>query len=90
MQFVIASYSLNGTFLGLNNLTDQLQLCGGKSSDVDITTSFLNYGTSFENKCTVSLLKFFNKNDVIFYDLYIVDKVPTAMRVLFFWYSFCF
>jgi hypothetical protein len=82
LKFKIATYALNGTFLGLEDLTSQLQLCAGskttglsEDSD-DLEQSFLKFGTSFENKCTVSLLKFLqNDNPTLFYDLYIVDKV---------------
>lgn len=33
LQFVLAAYDINGTWLGLHNWTLQLQACGGHASE---------------------------------------------------------
>ena len=43
LSMVLAVYTFNGTFLGLEPLNDQLQLCGGDPQD---TNKFLRVGTS--------------------------------------------
>ena len=41
----MAAYSLNGTYLGLRELGDELQLCTGKAED---PTAFLQFGVGLE------------------------------------------
>lgn len=50
LRYVLAPYSLNGTFLGLVELTNQLQLCTGGASS---PSSFLNFGTALQIACNV-------------------------------------
>ena len=47
MTFTAALYSLNGTFIGYTNVTDELQLCESKPSDA---RRWLGFGTSYFNK----------------------------------------
>ena len=44
-RYVMAAYSLNGTYLGLRELGDELQLCSGKAED---PTAFLQFGVGLE------------------------------------------
>lgn len=51
LQFVLASYDINGTWLGLHNWTTQLQVCGGSTHEAALWTRYvchiqLGQGTS--------------------------------------------
>ena len=52
MRYVLAGYSLNGTYQGLVELSDQLQLCAGGGASA---TSYLDFGTDFALTCAVPL-----------------------------------
>ena len=45
---MLAAYSLNGTYLGLRELSDELQLCSGKAED---PTAFLKFGVGLKVEC---------------------------------------
>lgn len=47
LNFKMARYKLDGTFLGWKNFTTQLQLCGGKVKQLDRWRFF---GTDYRNK----------------------------------------
>jgi hypothetical protein len=47
-SYVLAAYSLNGTYLGLRELSDELQLCSGKAED---PTAFLKFGVGLKVEC---------------------------------------
>ena len=70
LRFRLARHSLNGTFLGMVNLTSQLQLC---SAHPDKVTSFLRFGTTYENKCRIDLNTLLEQDETEFYDLYILS-----------------
>jgi hypothetical protein len=38
LQFVLAGYDINGTWLGLHNWTLQLQVCGGATREAALWT----------------------------------------------------
>ena len=40
LRFVLASYDINGTWLGLHNWTLQLQACGGSTREASLWTRF--------------------------------------------------
>jgi len=52
LVFVLSAYHLNGTWLGLYNLTTQFQLCGGIHENLG---KWLRFGTNFENSCSLSV-----------------------------------
>jgi Meckelin (Transmembrane protein 67) len=90
LTFYLAVYSLNGTYLGLELLSNQLQLCAQTSDYATQSTkpSFLDFGNYFENRCdfdTQVLLT--NATETVFYDMYVLDAsdntlipVPVRMR----------
>mgnify|MGYP002836035031 CR=1 FL=1 len=47
---MLAAYSLNGTYLGLRELSDELQLCSGKAED---PTAFLKFGVGLTVECSL-------------------------------------
>ncbi|KAJ3285757.1 Meckelin [Borealophlyctis nickersoniae] len=84
IPLVLASYALNGTFLGLQNLTTQLQLC--TSGPVPEMTDWLQMGHDYEQQCTLNLFKYLNMSTTtIFYDLYMLDQnnnlFPIPVRI---------
>lgn len=52
LRLVLATFDLDGTWLGLANWTTQLQACGGAAGAADAWTYF---GTSYEVACSVSV-----------------------------------
>ena len=49
-RYVLAAYSLNGTYLGLRELSDELQLCSGKAED---PTAYLKFGVGLKVECSL-------------------------------------
>lgn len=80
MSFKLAKYALNGTWLGMEDLSTQLMFCGmqvpftdegaGSSSN----TRWLQFGhnTKQTYQCDLTLLM---QEETFFYDLYMVDQV---------------
>ncbi|OQS06005.1 transmembrane protein [Thraustotheca clavata] len=89
LQFIVASYSMNGTFLGFSPLSTQLLVCDpttmgnfGYSSD----WLLFGFGMNFNYGCDLS--SYFNMiQPMMFYELYLVDKannnafIPVPIRV---------
>lgn len=69
IAFKLAKYDYQGRFLGLEDLTDQLQMCGGNPSNLD---RWMRFGTNYENSCNLDLNELLTY-ETVFYDLYIVD-----------------
>ena len=72
MKFLLARYALNGTFMGMEELTNQLLYCpsdGGISS----STKWHQFGHSekIEYSCNISLLQ---NMEMFFYDAFIKDE----------------
>jgi len=78
----MAAYSLNGTYLGLRELGDELQLCTGKAED---PTAFLQFGVGLEVECSLKLGTLLAVTEPTFYDLYLrVDNeqlYPVPVRL---------
>jgi len=74
LLFKLAKYAFNGTYLGQEDLTDQLQVCGGH---YDVMTRWMKFGTQFFNGCNVRLTSIINSTETIFYDPYFVDSDGT-------------
>ena len=73
LDFVVSRYSLNGTWLGLEALTWQFQLCGGKWSTLH---SWRYFGLSTLNNCTLAfekMLELAAREGGTFYDIYLRD-----------------
>jgi len=75
LNFQLAKYAFNGTYLGYTNLTNQLQLCGGH---YETTTRWMNFGTQYVNSCQIRLESILdNTEETVFYDPYFVDADNT-------------
>ena len=61
MRYLLASYSLNGTYLGLTDLASQLQLCESGAED---PSAWLNVGNDFRVSCNVPLASLLARTDV--------------------------
>jgi len=68
LKYMVASYSLNGTYLGLAELSDELQLCTGVARDA---TAYLTFGTGMTVDCVVKLDELLATTEPTFYDLYL-------------------
>lgn len=57
LQFVLSTYDINGTWLGLHNWTLQLQACGGSGRDAALWTRSAVYAVHgrFEHREHVGL-----------------------------------
>lgn len=84
LKFMLASYAADGTFLGLDELAGQLQLCDGTDQD---KVKWRKFGTNFENRCSINLNELMAKHPTTtFYDLYYVDAeeklYPVSVKIL--------
>ncbi|GAQ91983.1 Meckelin-like protein [Klebsormidium nitens] len=73
VTLVLSMFTLNGTWLGFQNLTRQFQLCNGNEDDVN---QWQRIGTDYENSCDLKLtaVQHFEQSDEpIFYDIYFQD-----------------
>ena len=68
LRYLLAAYSTNGTYLGLQELTTQLQLCRGGAAD---PAAFLDVGTDMRVACDVPPVDLLAVAEITFYDLYL-------------------
>ena len=79
MTYLASVTGLNGTWYGVQNVTDQFIVCGAKLENADEWSIF---GTNFVSSCDVEVSALLNKfrlskqltDDVLFYDVYVVDQ----------------
>ncbi len=79
LTYVASVTGLNGTWYGMQNVTDQFIICGTRLNHADEWTKF---GTNFVATCEVEVSAMLNKfrlnkqltDDVLFYDVYLVDQ----------------
>ena len=77
LDFYLAAYDINGKYLGLYALTNQLLLCPNSAAAGDIISSF---GTSVELACEIDLTVF-NQTETIFYEMFLKDSDGTFKDV---------
>lgn len=75
LRFKVASYDIEGNFLGFEDMLDQLFVC--EVGDQELVTQF-KIGSSVKKTCLFDLITLTNKltyprNTNIFYDLFLVD-----------------
>jgi len=84
MSFKLAKYALNGSWLGTEDLSTQLQYCrmdvpytseGAGSSS---STRWLQFGHNIKQSYQCNLTQLMEQ-ETYFYDLYVVDQVSTLM-----------
>ncbi|XP_013392661.1 meckelin-like, partial [Lingula anatina] len=83
LKLIVAKYALNGTFLGLENVTgDTLQICSG---NLKMLNAALQFGTTYSLSCQVSMDDLWdeNKYPLIFYDLYLEFTDSSGARKLY-------
>lgn len=88
LHFVLATYSLNGTWLGFTNLTGSLQLCG---ADYREASAWTHFGVNYENSCVMDVQDIMNQvrlqfsSGPLFFDLFLQDGgtlYPVPIKVL--------
>ena len=91
LTYLASVTGLNGTWHGVQNVTDQLIVCGTTLENAD---EWARFGTNFLSNCQVSVDSILNKfrlekkitDEVLFYDLYVVDQnyeyYPVAVKLL--------
>lgn len=78
MVFQIATFSVDGTFEGFTELSDQLILCPHSLED---SKNFREFGTNVIIDCDLNLTSFVSADKNKFYDLYYVDQDGTLLDV---------
>eukprot|EP00794_Sanderia_malayensis_P012250 gene12250-13512_t len=66
LRFVVAIFTPNGSFVGIENDTTVMQLCQDKHTKMSAALSFL---TAYQISCSLSMTKLKSK-EMFFYDLY--------------------
>lgn len=84
LQFFLATYTLEGDFLGIEPLTNQLNLCK-KSFDLN----YLSFGKSIQISCEIDYYRFSNRANytTYFYELFLLDPVandyiPIPLKII--------
>eukprot|EP01137_Pigoraptor_chileana_P006845 Opistho-2@51671 len=71
LNFILAAYALNGTFLGYQQLGSQLQLCEASST---VSRAYLEFGLPYELACKTSIASLAaTYKQPVFYDIYFHD-----------------
>jgi len=79
LTYVLAAYTLNGTFLGLQPLTQQLQLCTGVAKN---PAAFLKVGTALKVSCSLQVgALLLAAREPTYYDLYLMTSDATLYPV---------
>ncbi|CAG9465619.1 unnamed protein product [Pedinophyceae sp. YPF-701] len=75
LRLKAAAYALDGTYLGLEDVTDQLQVCGDVADKV---SDWNRYGVHYNVECRVEVVQLLQRGTArgggaVFYDLYLED-----------------
>ena len=76
-SYLLAGYTLNGTYLGLSELTTELQLCTGGAAD---PTAFLDFGTGQKITCNVPVGELLDVQTPTFYDMCVEPRSDRRLR----------
>lgn len=80
LQFKFAKYTMNGTFVGIEDVQNQFEFCAKDSLSVDNGRSHWSvFGLSYrvEHTCPISSLV---GNEMFLYDMYLVDESADACK----------
>ncbi|TPX32052.1 hypothetical protein SmJEL517_g04744 [Synchytrium microbalum] len=85
IPFYLAMYTLNGTFLGMQPLTTQLQFCEGSS--LNNRKSWTGVGRNYQSSCKLNLASLLSGFvSTVFYEIYVLDGTgsyaPVPIRLL--------
>ena len=73
----LAKYTLNGTFLGLDDLSsNEFEYC--LDSSLNQPPHWLNFGMSYRRERPCSIYEQLQEQDMFFYDMYIVDNTTES------------
>ena len=81
LTYLASVTGLNGTWHGIQNVTDQFVICGTRLNDA---REWAKFGTNFVANCQVELAAVLNKfslakglaDQVLFYDVYVHFPLP--------------
>jgi meckelin len=79
LEYWVAKYTVDGTFLGFEELNDQLFLC--PTTSATFGKNFRQFGTNFQNSCLYDLSNLLTEEDTIFYELFLKDSDGTFWDV---------
>jgi len=72
LPLVVVSFALNGTFLGVHNISDQILLCQDRPSH---TQTAWRVGVTYQTECALSLSELSTwSNFPVFYDIFLRDR----------------
>jgi len=83
LRFIAAKYSLEGDFLGYENFTTQLQLCG---ADYEYGKDYREFGTTVKTSCNFDASELITSsiqpnNTDVFYELFLIDTSDNYIDV---------
>lgn len=72
LLFYIAKYDIFGKYLGMSELTTELELC---STSYEDGIQFRSFGSTIINRCNIDLTQYFSRSNhtMYFYELYLLD-----------------
>jgi meckelin len=71
MEFLLAEFDINGTFLGFQEMTDQLILCPHSLED---SKKYRKFGTNMIIECSFDLSTIYDKPQTTFFELYFKEQ----------------
>lgn len=78
LDFKMAKYHMDGTFMGYEPLTDQLILCPHSSQE---TERYREFGTNVQIDCTLNVELYTTLEDTYFYEIFLIDSNGLAKDV---------
>lgn len=78
LDFILAKYHMDGTFLGYEALTDQLILCPHSSQE---TQRYREFGTNVNIDCNLDVSLYLTLADTVFYEIFLLDSDGTLKDV---------
>lgn len=85
LEFILAKYALDGSFLGFEELDDQLILC---PHPYDAGDKFRKFGTNLIYDCSLDIETLITSPETVFYELFMKDitdewlEIPVLIRNL--------
>ena len=75
LQFKLVQYTVNGTFVGIEDLTNQFEFCAtaGTRDEDQSQPQWLSFGLSYRREYSCELNRLFEK-EMFLYDLYLVEE----------------
>eukprot|EP00804_Cyclotella_cryptica_P009607 CCRYP_006304-RC/>CCRYP_006304-RC protein AED:0.04 eAED:0.04 QI:1898/0.4/0.66/1/0.6/0.66/6/31/1047 len=77
VSFKLAKYKLDGSFVGMEDVTNQFEFCSDSNSGGDVKWKTFGEGYRLEYTCDIERLL---AKEMFFYDMYVVDNGPEACK----------